>query len=145
MLKCDDLALVEELIKQISANSGKPSFAYGKGGANPDLTWLDSHGRPSNKVGIPFGLNNGKITEIWVGNELLVEYDIGIYFHYGAEVGLTLLKQVTIPATARTKTFDVADFGDILVPVDCQVAVRVLDPVGIPRNAGVHLTIVGTK
>lgn len=147
MLKCDDLAIIEELLQQLIANSGKPSYAFGKAGQNPENTWADSHGRPSNKVGIPFGLNNGKLIEVWVGNELLAEFDIEIYYHYGDEIGLTLLKTLHVPNTDRTKTFDVVAIGDIDVPNGCQIAVKVGAVTGTtsPRNIGVYAIITGTK
>jgi len=145
MLSCDKLALVEELVQQAVANSGKPTYDFGKGGANPAWTWLEHHGRPTNKVGIPFGLNNGKLTEIWVGNEDLVAYSFGVYYHFGNEIGLTLLKQVSIPAANRTKTFAVGDIGDISVPKDCQIATRVMTVTTSPKNIGAHLTIRGTN
>ena len=146
MLKCEDLAIVEELLQQVIANSGKPNYSFGKGGTQSDLTWLDDQGVPSNKTGVPFGLNNGKLTEVWVGNELLVEYDVGVYYHYGDEVGLTLLKQLTVPATSRTKTFNAIDIGDVSVPKDCQIATRVISSVSTsPKNTKIYCVIRGTQ
>jgi len=147
MLKCDDLAIIEELLQQIVASSGKPSYSWGQAGANPAGTWLDSHGRPSNKVGIPFGLNNGKLVDLWIGNENLAAFTVGIYYHYGDEIGLTLLTSVVVPNTARTKIFTVADFGTIVVPKNVQLAVKVISVTGSPnpQNTGAHATITGTK
>jgi hypothetical protein len=145
MLKCDDLALIEELLQQVVANSGKPSYAFGVGGNAPAGTWLNTHGRPSNKVGVPFGLNNGLLIDLWVGNESLVAYDVGLYYHYGDEVGLTLLTTVSVTAAARTATFTVSDFGTVAVPTDCQIAAKIESVVTTsPKNPGIHATITGT-
>lgn len=146
-MNCDDLAITEELIRQFVANAGKPSYSFGLAGSAPSDSWLDSDGRPSNKCGIPFGLNNGKLSEVWVGNELLSAYQIKVYYHYGDEIGMTLLTTLTIPNTARTKTFDTDDFGDISIPTDCQIAMRIGTVTGTPqpRNIGVHATILGSK
>lgn len=147
LISCNDLAHTEELIRQISANSGKPSYSYGYSSTASNLTWLE-HGPkvPSNKTGIPFGLNNGQLTFLWIGNSELVAYNISVYWHDGDEVNLTLLKTVTVPNTARTKTFDVTALGTIIVPKDKQIACRVTDvPGSNPRNIGLHATIIGTN
>ncbi len=146
MINCNDLAHIEELVKQIAASSGKPSYSYGYSSSAPLNTWLE-HGPKisSNKNGIPFGLNNGQMTEIWVGNSQLVQFDITAYWHLGDEVSLTALTTVTVPNTARTQTFNVSDFGVVSVPKDVQIAFRVTDVPGAnPRDIGLHATIVGT-
>jgi hypothetical protein len=145
-MRCDCLAIIEEFSQLAIAGSGKPSCDFGKGGATPALTWLNTQGRPSNKVGVPFGLNNGKLIEVWVGNEILTQFDVGVYYHYGDEVGLTLLKTLTVPNTARTKTFDLSDIGDVNVPKDVQIGFRILTVPGtIPQNTGSYVIIRGTK
>lgn len=147
MLNCDDIAITEELIRQLVASAGKPSYQFGLSGSNPANSWLDAAGKPSNKTGIPFGLNNGKLIEVWVGNELLAAYEIKIYYHYGDETGLTLLKTLNVPNAARTKTFTITDIGDVSVPSNCQIAVRVGSITGTPNpmNVGVHATILGSR
>ena len=145
MICCDHLAHIEEIVRQLLAASGKPTYSAGRASANTDGTWLDDQGVPTNKTGIPFGLNNGLITEIWVGNELLREFDIHIYYHLGDEVGLQLLTTVTIPNTDRTKTFSAVDIGIVNVPKDVQIAFQVDNAVGgSPRNTKVHATITGS-
>jgi hypothetical protein len=147
LICCSELAHIEELIKQVAASAGKPSYSFGHGGAVTVLTWLDSgNSIPSNKTGIPFGLNNGLLTSLWVGNELLVAYDLSVYWHLGDETSLTLLKTVTVPNTARTKTFDAIDLGVVNVPVDVQIAMRVTAVPGTnPKNMAAHATISGTS
>ena len=146
LLSCNELAHIEELINQIAANSGKPSYSFGRPSTVNDGTWLFAgNSVPSNKTGIPFGLNNGELTYGWIGNESLVAYDIEIYHHLGDEVSLTLLTTLSIGAGARTATFDVSDFGLVSVPKDVQIATKVVNvAAGNPRNVSVHLTIAGT-
>ena len=144
-LKCTIIALIEQFATALIAASGKPSYVAGRGGANPDLTWLDDQGVPTNKTGIPFGLNNGLLKELWVGNELLTQYEMKVYWHDGDEVNLTLLKTVTIPNTARTKTFNAVDLGIVNVPKGVQIAFQVDNSVGgAPKNTKVHATITGS-
>jgi hypothetical protein len=142
---CETQILIEQHTSKAVGGSGKPSYAFGISGSNPAGTWYDSHGRPSNKVGIPFGLDNGELIEIWCGNELLVEYDFSLYYHLGDETGLTLLTTVTVPAAARTKLFTVADLGLVTVPKTVQIAARVETVPGTnPRNCGAYAVIKGT-
>lgn len=143
--ECETIILIEQHVRLITAGSGKPTYDFGLKGAATALTWLDTQGRPSNKTGIPFGLSNGKLVEIWCGNEDLVEYEFSLYHHEGDEVNLTLLKSVTVPAAARTKVFSVADIGDIDVPKDVQIAARVTAVTAAnPRNVGAYAIITGT-
>jgi len=142
---CETQILIEQYTGLAVGGSGKPSYAFGLGGAAPALTWYQSHGRPSNKTGIPFGLDNGELFEIWCGNQDLVAYDFSLYYHLGDEVGLTLLSTVTVPAGARTKLFKVADFGLVVVPKDVQIAARVeAVPGSKPNNPGAYAIIKGT-
>lgn len=140
------LAHIEEIVRQIGANSGKPSYSFGHGGAVTNLTWLDSGNNiPSNKTGIPFGLNNGYLTGLWIGNESLVAFDLSIYHHLGNETSLTLLTTVTVPNTDRTKTFSLLDLGIIVVPKDVQLAMQITAVPGTnPRNVAAYATLTGT-
>lgn len=145
MISCTTLAHIEEMAKALIAASGRPSYSFGRDGNHPSLTWLDADGKPSNKVGIPFGLNNGQLTELWVGNELLVAYDLTLYHHLGDEVSLTSLVTVSMPAGVRTKRFTISDFGIITVPKDVQIAAQISSVVSTnPRRTGCHATIIGS-
>lgn len=146
LICCSELAHIEELVKQIAANSGKPSYAFGRGSTVTTDSWLFAgNSVPSNKTGIPFGLNNGKLTYAWIGNELLVAYDVKVYYHTGDETGLTLLTTLSVPDSSRTATFDITDFGTVNVPNNVQIAVLVNNIVSTnPKNVSVHLTITGT-
>jgi hypothetical protein len=144
MLGCETIAVIEEYIKQVSASSGKPSYQFGRASTVNVNTWLDSNTIPSNKTGLPFGLKNGLVADIWIGNELLVEYDVSLYYHLGDEIGLNLLTSVTVPAAARTNIFTVADFGLVLIPQNVQIAARVTAVPGTnPRNVSIHATLIG--
>lgn len=139
------LALIEEISKQQVSGIGKPSYSFGRKGSLNNLTWLDCHGVPSNTVGIPFGLNNGKLIEVWVGNLDLVQYDISLYWHLGDEISLTLIDTFTVPNTSRVKVFNEADIGIVSLPKDVQIAARITDvPGSAPRNVVVHSQIVGS-
>lgn len=145
-MNCSDMIWTEELIRLFVAGTGKPQHDFGFAGATPENTWLDTQSRPSNKVGSPFGLNNGRLVTLWVGNELLAAYQIKIYYHYGDEVGLTLLKTLNVPNTSRTKVFTLSDIGTVSVPNGCQIAARIGTITGTPtpRNTGCIATILGT-
>lgn len=142
---CEIMAYVEEYVKQLTALSGKPSYQWGRASTVTVSTWLDNNAIPSNKTGIPFGLNNGLLSEIWVGNEDLVAYDITLYWHLGNETSLTALTTVSVTAGARTKTFNVSNFGVVSIPKDVQLATRVTAVPGAnPKNVSIHATILGT-
>lgn len=147
LLSCNQLAHIEELIRQTSASSGKPSYSFGYSAAATVNTWLE-HGPKisSNKTGIPFGLNNGQINNIWVGSSTLATFEITAYWHLGDEVSLTALTTISVSNLARTASFDESDFGIVLVPKDVQIAFRITDVTGSnPRDIGLHATIVGTS
>ena len=146
LLSCNQLAHIEEFTGSALASSGKPSYSYGRASTVTVGTWLDGGNNiPSNETGIPFGLNNGALAELWIGNKNLVEYDISVYHHLGDEVGLTLLTTVTVPAAARTKVFKIIDFGVVSIPIGVQLAVQVTAvPGSNPRSIAVHATVLGS-
>lgn len=145
LLSCNQLAHIEEMIFQIAANSGKPSYSFGRPSAVNPNTWLFAgNSVPSNKTGIPFGLNNGELTYAWIGNETLSEYDVEIYHHTGDETNLTLITTLNVPSSSRTSVFDQTDFGILSIPKDVQIAAKVASTVSNPKNISIHLTISGT-
>ena len=147
MLDAEILAFIEEVNRQIAAVVGKPSYSFGYAALAPALTWLEHTASVvSNKTGIPFGLSNGRLIELWVGNEVLTQYDISIYYHNGNSAGLTLLKTVTVPNTGLTKVFNLTDLGTIVVPKNVQIAVQISSVTGPnPKNLAVHATITGVS
>lgn len=145
-LSCAQIAYMEEFHKQRFANYSKVEFEHGYASNVNNLTWLEcKRDIPSNKTGWPFGLNNGELFYVWVGNSNLVQYDLTIYWHEGDEVNLTSLDTRTITNTQRSHFFTAADFGLVSVPKDKQIAWRVTDvPGSKPENVAVHTTIIGT-
>ena len=110
ILKCTQLALVEQLIGAGIANSASPGFVYGRGGNVPGNSWYLNNAVPSNITGVAFGLNNGKVLAVWAVSQNIHTYDIAVYEHLGDEIALTLLATVSIVA-ARTQ---------IIVPTDAE-------------------------
>lgn len=147
MIDAEILAFIEEYVHLGTASVGKPSYSFGYAATANALTWLEhTSGVVSNKTGLPFGLNNGRLVELWVGSDALRTYDISIYYHSGDSVGLTLLKTVSIPNTDRTKVFSLADLGTVVVPKNKQIAVQISSVTGTnPKNLAVHATITGTN
>ena len=142
---CKLIAIVEEISRGQVGSVSKPPYSWARPGAHPANTYLDNNAVPSNEVGIPFGLNNGFLGELWVGNKNLVEFDITLYYHLGDEIGLTALTTVTVPSTVRTKSFNATDFGLIPIPKDVQLATKISRvPAGKPRSTSVHATVLGT-
>ena len=89
---------VQDAIDELCINtslSASPGYAFGRSGNRVANDWLNIYGQiRSNRTGIPFGLNNGRIIEIWAGNEDINTFDITIYEHQGDSVGLTSLTTV---------------------------------------------------
>lgn len=110
MMKCDDLAIIEQLIGGAVANSVSPGFTYGRSGNVPAESWYINNEVVSNITGIPFGLQAGKILAVWAGSQLTATYDIEIYEHEGNEVNLTLLATINIVALTSA----------IIIPTDTE-------------------------
>jgi len=107
-------------------------------------SWLDDGGIPSNKTGIPFGLLNGELQSIWVGSSDLRQYDIEVWHHEGNLVNAMLLTTVTVLNTNRISPFSALDYGLVLIPVNVQLASRLVNVVGsAPNNLKVYLGPVG--
>ena len=119
--------------------SSNPGYAFGRGGNVPANAWLNSEGIPSNKTGIPFGLANGSLEGIWVGNEDLSTFDIEIFQHLGDEIALTFLKSETVTAS-RNEIFIITG---VAITKDVQLAVRITN--GSAKNIKVYLDIKGDK
>jgi len=105
--------------------------------------WLKQGTVFSNRVGIPFGLINGKLNEIWVGSRFnfAAGSRIKIYYHTGGGSGLTLLANRPLPTGVSEVSFDTDDFGVVAIPKDVQIAVRitgtkVFEPTVIVRPTG---------
>lgn len=126
---CDDITseevqgAIEEVCGAV-ATGATTSYAWGRNGNISSNTWLLANEVPSQRTGIPFGLNNGEIKSIWVGNQDVNTFDVTIYEHDGDKTNLTALVTVSVTA-ARSDEFDVTDFGTITLTKGKQLAARV--------------------
>jgi hypothetical protein len=138
---CDDIPIIEQMIGFSISNSASPGFIFGRGGNASSNTWLINNEVPSNITGIPFGLNNGKLLEVWVASENVDTYDIEVYWHLGDEISLTLLTTVNVVAQ-RQDFFGVLDFGLINVPTEVQLGAKITG--GSAKNPKVALFVGGS-
>lgn len=101
---------VQDAIDEISTTVGvsaSPGFTWGRSGNIVSGTWLNNDEVPSNKAGRTVALTSPIITQVFVANEDVNTFDIGLYEHQGNEVGLTLLGTVSVVA-ARSAVFTVS-------------------------------------
>ena len=98
---------------------------FDRTGTNNVNDWLKAGNLFSNVVGWPFGLANGTVNGIWIGNENLSTFDIDIYEYEGDEVNLTNLVTVSVGVAARNAFFDVSDFGVVNITQGYQLAARI--------------------
>ena len=138
---CDDIPLIEQMIGFSISNSASPGFIFGRGGNAAANSWLINNEVPSNITGIPFGLNNGKLLEVWAASEDVDTYSVEVYWHLGDEVSLTLLTTVNVVAT-RQDFFGVLDFGVVNVPPQIQLATKLVG--GSAKNPKVALFVGGS-
>lgn len=132
---------VGDAIRELAATVGvsaSPGFNFGRSGNNSSGTWLQVTGSvPSNRAGITVALTNPEITQVYIANENISTFDVGIYEHEGDEVNLTLLGTVSV-VSARTGTFAVS----ISVTSGRQLATRITS--GTSRNCNVGLQLKGS-
>lgn len=79
MLKCDDIAIVEELIRQRTGVSASPGFTWGRSGNIPDGAYLLHQSVPSNISSLPVPLGAGVITTIFFEQETSSTFDLVIF------------------------------------------------------------------
>ena len=137
---CDDIPLIEQLIGNKLATSANPGFVFGRGGNVTSGSWLLNNDVPSNITGIPFGLLGGNLLQVWAASQNVDTYDIGLYWHLGDEIGLTLLATMNIVAE-RQDFFGIPDFGTVPVPSNVQIAVRISN--GAAKNPKASVFIGG--
>ena len=141
MLDCETLAFIEETIIQVFTNTSKPPHWFTKIGNASSGTYLENGNIPSNVVGLPFGLNNGALTKVWIGKEDPSDVDVGIYTHDGDEINLTLIHTVSmLIADGRTKSFDVSG---VSIPKDKQIALKITS--GTAKNIKSYIITSGTE
>jgi len=128
--------VIEELCNRIS-NSASPGFTWGRSGNVNNNSWLLNDSVPSNKAGRTVALVDPEITQIFVANEDINTFDIGIYEHEGDEINLTLLGTVNVVA-GRSATFSVS----FTVTSGRQLATRVTS--GSAKNLVIGCQIRGS-
>lgn len=140
MLKGCDIAIVEQLITSGISTSASPGFVYSRSGNATPGTWLSNNSVPSNITGIPFGLDNGKVVQIWAASQNIDSYTIEVYHHLGDETSLTFLTSVNV-VSVRQDFFGITDFGSVPIPKNVQMAVKLVG--GAAKNPKVALFLGG--
>jgi hypothetical protein len=132
----DTQGAIDELSDKVNTVA-TPGFSFGRSGNASSNSWLLNNEVPSNLVGVPIGISNASITEIWVGSEDVDTFDIKVYEHEGDEINLTLLTTVSI-VTSRTDTFT-----SLSIPVTTgrQIATRIAN--GSAKNPKCFVLIKG--
>jgi hypothetical protein len=110
---------LDNLYKKVNV-SASPGFTWGRSGTNPGGTWLLNDTVPSNKSGREVFLYNSVIEKVYVANQDANSIKIGVYYHNGDSVGLTLLGTVTTGAV-RSQDFTVS----YSVPKGVQLALKI--------------------
>lgn len=130
---------VQDALEEIGA-SASPGFSFGRSSAN-NGTWLRRVGEiPSNRTGVTIGIQNPVVTQIFVANENVETFTIGVYEHDGDSINLNQLGTVSI-ISARTGSFNV----NYPTSTNKQLAVRVETASGSVQNLGVDLILAGNN
>jgi len=120
--------------KDPASISASPGFTWGRSGNCPANTWLLNDTVPSNTAGRRNFLNNARIIRVFVSNENINTFDIGVYEHTGG--AHSLLGTVSIVA-ARGADFAV----NLAVTTGSELALRVLS--GSAKNVQAGLIMTG--
>jgi hypothetical protein len=130
---------VQDAIEEIGA-SASPGFSFGRSSAN-NGTWLNRVDRiPSNRTGVTIGIQNPVVTQVFVSNENVETYTIGIYEHDGDSINLVQLGTVSV-TSSRGDNFSV----NFPTSNNKQLAVRVETVVGSVQNIGVDVILTGNN
>jgi hypothetical protein len=130
---------VQDAIEEIGA-AASPGFSFGRTSAN-NGTWLRRVGQiPSNRTGVTIGIQNPIVTKVFVSNENVETYTVGIYEHDGDSINLVQLGTVSVSG-ARGDSFDV----NFPTSTNKQLAVRVETVVGSVQNIGVDIILTGSN
>jgi hypothetical protein len=132
---------VDGALKEISetvASSASPGFSFGRSGNLSSNTWLRNEGVSSNRAGRYVYINDAEITRVFVSNEDINTFSIGVYSHDGDQINLTLLTTVNIIAS-RGDEFIVS----IPVTTGKQLALRITG--GSAKNVVAGLELKGTN
>lgn len=130
---------VQDALEEIGA-AASPGFSFGRRSAN-DGTWLNRVDRiPSNRTGVTIGIQNPVVTQVFVSNENIETYTIGIYEHDGDSINLVQLGTVSVTGS-RGDNFSV----NFPTSTNKQLAVRVETVVGALQNIGVDIILTGNN
>ncbi len=141
MLKCDDLAHMEELIRQITGVSASPGFTFGDSGNKTAGSYLLNDSVPSNRTGRIVGLKSGVISNIYVGVEdnTTCTIDVQKRISPGSEASnFSTLASITLTAE-RIKA---QSYSGIIIAQNEELAVKVSS--GSCKNPVVALILQGT-
>lgn len=99
MLKCDDIAIIEEFVNQKISSSASPGFTWGRSGNITSGAWLQNDTVPSNVTGRHIFLKNARIKKVFISNEVVNTFTLDIYEHDGSTY--TLLTTLTVTALRK--------------------------------------------
>jgi hypothetical protein len=122
MIGFEEIAIIEELIRQIAGVSASPGFTWGRSGNVGSGTWLQNDTVPSNLAGRIFPLSNGQLIQLAVTNEGVNTFIVELYEHNGTTY--TLLATCALTAV-RSKVFGIADFGIVSITNGKELAIKV--------------------
>ena len=130
---------VQGAIEEIGA-SASPGFSFGRTSANTN-TWLNRVGNiPSNRTGVTIGIQNPIVTQIFISNENIETFTIGVYEHDGDSINLNQIGTASISA-ARGGIFSVS----FSTSQGKQLAIKVESAVGNLQNIGVDVILTGNN
>lgn len=133
----DDVQAAIEEVNNTVATSASPGFSFGRESAVNSGTWLKCEGVPSNKAGRYIYIDNAVVRKVFISNELITTFGLEVYYHYGDEIGLTLLGSIDV-VNNRGGAFTV----NWPVPTGSQVAI--LQDTGNSRNCVGGLELSGS-
>lgn len=139
MLDCETLAIIEEIVKQISGVSASPGFTWGRSGNLPDQTFLLNDTVPCNTSGRQVPVQSGQITTVFVVAEDPGTYDVRIFKHPSPFTTMATVSM--IPAYGRAKTFSLPSPLPSVTSAD-ELGAQIIN--GSAKNAVVGCIIRGT-
>lgn len=89
---------VQNAIEEIKS-SASPGFSFGRSGVANSGTWLQNETVPSNITGRYVYVNSPIVRRVFVSNETLGTYSLGIYEHDGNLVNSNLLGTITVTSS----------------------------------------------
>lgn len=144
MIKCEEIAFIEEMVKQYASISASPGFTWGESGNVSANSFLLNDGVPSNRSGRLVPLKNGFLKDIFVLNEINNNFDVQLLKRTGAGPNIGAFTQLALVSLVgqRFKSFGIADFGDISLAFEDELAMRVIN--GSAKNIVCGVIIIGT-